>query len=485
MVGIKGTGMAPLAVLLTKMGARVSGCDTEEVFSTDAMLQVNGISVFSGFLPALLPLDSDIVIYSSAYALSLPILALANEKGFQLYTYPEFLAFLSRQSDSCYVVAGTHGKTTSTAVASYLLSTLGDKSFSFYSIFGSVLQGESALPYQGRDVALFEACEYQDHFLSYSIRGALVTTVEFDHPDYFADLEQVEESFKKFVFGIDHHGFLICCNDDLGARKLIQYCRDCRPDIALMTYGFNDNGPFWIKKNSWEGTYTLSCLEGRAFELPSLSKPLLDDYLGGAILAMAIMLDRPKVKLYLDDSQIASEEAIPAVAGMLTERLMTFPGCVGRGEVILEEQSITYIDDYAHHPTEIKATLDMLHVKYPQRAITVLFCPHTASRTKAFLKDFSVALSSADRVIIQHSYASARNDVDELQDPAQLLSDALSTRIMRTYRCTLQAVSYAPDDKAAVETAALWLQPGDLCITMGAGNNRYLSSRIAQARRSI
>jgi UDP-N-acetylmuramate--alanine ligase len=480
-VGIKGTGMASLAVLLHKTGAAVSGCDSPEVFSTDTLLAENIISVYPGFSPELISADFNLVIHSSAYPRTLPILQEAERVGIQIFSYPEFLSFLSKESDS-YAVAGTHGKTTTTAVASYLLAGLGANSFPFYSIFGSNLQGESSPPYQGSEVALFEACEYQDHFLSYSLRGALVTNVEFDHPDYFHDLAQVQESFEKFVVNIRPNGFLICCSDDPGSRKLAQFCRDRRPDLALMTYGFNDNGPFWIKKNHWDGQYTLSCLGGRSFALPPLSEPLLDDYIGGAVLALAIMLDRPQVKLYLDDSQIISDEAIPSVAGMLTERLVSFPGCVGRSEVMLEEGSITYIDDYAHHPTEIKATIDMLHTKYPQRPLTVLFCPHTASRTKALLKDFVVALSLADKVVIQHSYASARNDAEVSSDPAMLLEKALANHIMRTYRCRLQAVSYASDDETAVSMMSAWLQPGDLCITMGAGNNRLLGPRIAQAR---
>ena len=484
LVGIKGTGMASLAVLLHKTGANVSGCDSPEIFSTDILLAENKIPVISGFSISSLPASTDIVIHSSAYQRTLPILQEAERIGLEIYSYPEFLALLSKENDS-YAVAGTHGKTTTTAVASYLLASLGSHDFPFYSIYGSNLQGESSLPYQGNDVALFEACEYQDHFLSYSLRGALVTNVDFDHPDYFHDLAHVQESFEKFVVNIRPNGFLICCNDDPGAKKLAQYCRDRRPDLALMTYGFNDNGPFWIKKNHWDGQYTLSCLGGRSFSLPPLSGPLLDDYIGGAVLALAIMLDRPQVKLYLDDSQIISEEAIPSVAGMLAGRLVSFPGCVGRSEVMLEEDGITYIDDYAHHPMEIQATIDMLHIKYPQRPLTVLFCPHTASRTKALLKDFVIALSLADKVVIQHSYASARNDADLSEDPAILLKKNLSTHIMRTYRCRLQVVGYAPDDETAVSMMSAWLQPGDLCITMGAGNNRLLGSRIAQASRSL
>jgi UDP-N-acetylmuramate--alanine ligase len=484
MVGIKGTGMASLAVLLSEAGAVVYGCDTAERFSTDRLLEDNRISVTASFEATVLRPGTDLVVYSSAYRLDLPVLAKAIEEKIGLHSYPEFLSALTGDTDS-YAVAGTHGKTTTTAVAGYLLSSLGNHDFPFMAIYGSNLQGTESLPFQGTDCVLLEACEYRDHFLSYRLRGALVTNIEYDHPDYFEDLEQVNRSFEQFATNLEPNGFLVCCSDNQGSRRLARYCRDRRPDLTVMTYGFDDPGPFRIKRNHWEGTYTLSCLDGVPFDLPAAAEPMLDDYVGGAILAMAIMLDRPVVRLYLDESKIVSDEAVFSVLGMLTSRLSSFPGCVGRAEVLLEEGGVTYIDDYAHHPSEIAATIELLHLRYPGRPVAILFCPHTASRTKALRDGFVSALALADKVMVQHSYASARNDADMGEDPAALLGRELSAYTMKRYRTRLQAVSYAPDDETAVSCFSRWLQPGDLCITMGAGNNRFLGPRIAQARRSL
>ncbi|MDD3902901.1 MAG: Mur ligase family protein [Sphaerochaeta sp.] len=484
MVGIKGTGMASLAVLLKRAGGDVSGCDTAEVFSTDSMLQRYAIEIDSGFSPSLLKLPLDFVIYSSAYAINIPILSKAKELGLSVYSYPQFLAFLSQQSDS-YAVSGTHGKTTTTSVASYLLSSGSLSEFPLYSIYGSFLQGAEALMFQGSDCALFEACEYQDHFLSYSLRGALVTNIEHDHPDYFSSRAAVQKSFEQFVDNLQPKGFLICCSDDPGARKLAQYCRERRTDVTLLTYGFDDNGPFRIIKNGYFDTYTLACLDGKNFKVNVHDRSLVGDHIGAVVLALAIILDRPQPKLYLDEHTLITEEVVPTLAGMLVDKLVSFPGCVGRSELMLEQDSVIYIDDYAHHPTEISATLQELRARYPSCIITLLFAPHTSSRTKAFLKDFVSALSQADRVIIQASFASARNDVSEGEDMGKVLETELSKHIMRTFRCRCQACSYAPDDQSAVAIAASWLQPNSLCITMGAGNNRALSACIAQARRSL
>ena len=484
MVGIKGTGMSSLAVLLKKAGGVVSGCDTEEVFSTDSILQRHAIDVACGFSESLLAFSVDYVIYSSAYKTDLPILSKARDLGLSLYTYPQFLSFLSKQSDS-YAVAGTHGKTTTTAVTSYLLSSGSLATFPLYSIYGSFLQGTAALPFQGSDCALFEACEYQDHFLSYSLRGALVTNIEHDHPDYFSNEAEVQKSFEHFVDNLHSKGFLICCSDDAGARKLARYCRENRKDVTLLTYGFEDNGPFGIIKNNYFDSYTLTCLGGKDFKINVHDRSLVCDHIGAVVLALAIILDRPQPKLYLDEKTLITEEVVPTLAGMLVDKLASFPGCVGRCEVMLEQDSILYMDDYAHHPTEIIATLQELRSRYPSRVITLLFAPHTASRTKTFLKDFVVALSLADHVIIQASFASARNDVSEGEDMGKVLEMELSKHIMRTFRCRCQAVSYAQDEQSAIAIASSWLQPNSLCITMGAGNNRALSARIAQVRRSL
>jgi UDP-N-acetylmuramate--alanine ligase len=485
-VGIKGTGMASLAIMLKAFGAHVLGCDVTETFATDELLLSSGISVHEGFSPSLLALDADTVIHSTAYTETLPILLEATRLGLVVYSYPQFLSYLSTLSDS-YAVAGTHGKTTTVALASYLLSTRTLSTFPFYSLFGSTVKGFSQPFYQGSESALFEACEYQDHFLSYHLRGALVTNIELDHPDYFSSAREVQKSFEKFVDNLASGGFLICCSDDHGARNLASYARRERTDLTVMTYGFDDNGPFRIIKKSYEDAYTLSCLDGCSFPLPVQERALVGNQIGSVVLALSMILDRKNPKLYLESGTLITAEIIPTLAGMLSKKLAGFPGVVGRCEIMRDEGGVLYVDDYAHHPTEIITTLGELHSSYPNRPILVIFAPHTASRTKTFLKDFVLSLCMADRVIMQSCYGSARNDNtgEGEQDMGEVLSHALGERLMRTTRCRLQACVYARNDEETVAIASNWLQSQDLCITMGAGNNRALTERIAQARRSL
>jgi len=483
-VGMKGTGMASLAILLKASGALVSGCDTGEHFTTDELLASHGIAVHQGFSPSLLDRDADMVIHSSAYPRELPILAEAVRLDLALLSYPQFLSYLSTLGDS-YAVAGTHGKTTTVALASYLLSTGTLKEFPFYSIFGSHVSGMPQPFFQGSDCALFEACEYQDHFLSYRLRGALVTNIEFDHPDYFTSEGQVQHSFEKFVDNLANGGFLICCSDNPGSRSLASYARGRRKDLTVMTYGFDDGGPFRIRKDSYEGTYSLSCLDRVGFTLPVEQRALVGNQIGAVVLALAMILDRENPKLYLEEGTLITSEIVPTLALMLGRKLASFPGVVGRCDLMMEEGGVTYFDDYAHHPTEIITTLDELHARYPNRPIVVVFAPHTASRTKALLKDFVLALGMADRLIVQGCYGSARQDNAPGEDMGRVLAQALGERIMRTTRCRLQGCVYASGDDEAVAIASSWLQPQDLCITMGAGNNRALSERIARSRRSL
>ncbi len=485
-IGIKGTGMASLAVLLKASGAQVTGCDSPEQFTTDELLSSHGIVVHEGFSSSLLDPNADFVIHSTAYEASVPILAEAIGLGLPVYSYPQFLSHLSSLSDS-YAVAGTHGKTTTVALVSYLLSTGTLTSFPFYSIFGSMVQGNTSPFYQGSDIALFEACEYQDHFLSYHLRGALVTNIEFDHPDYFSRLSDVEDSFEHFVDNLAVGGFLICCSDDKGSKGLASYARRERADLTVMTYGFDDNGPFRIISKGYEDTYTLSCLDSFGFSLCVQQRALVGNQVGAVVLALAMILDRENPKLYLESGTLITAEIIPTLAGMLSKKLRFFPGVVGRCERMKDEDGVLYFDDYAHHPTEIITSLAELHSRYPNRPILVIFALHTASRTKALFKEFVLALGMADRLIVQSCYGSARDDnaLDAGQDMGKVLSDAMGERIMRTTRCRLQACAYAQDDSAAVAIASGWLQPQDLCITMGAGNNRALTERIARARRSL
>lgn len=475
LVGMKGTGMASLAVLLTHMGCQVQGCDRDELFFTDALLANHGLVCDVGFAESLLSSDITSVIYSSAYPLTTPILKAANERNLVLYSYPAFIALLTKRQDS-YAVAGTHGKTTTCSVASHLLGQATKSQFPFYAVYGSSQSGLDRYPYYGSECALFEACEYQDHFLSYDLRAVLVTSIEYDHPDYFQSIDQVKRSFESLVTNLKGGGIFLYCADDEGASALSAYVLAHRKDITVVAYGFSAPGPFRIMRNGPD-RYTLAVLEDLPFTVQAKAEALVCDHIGALVLSLAMILDRPEPKLYVQDQGLITDEVLPTLVASLSRHLRSYTACIGRTEVLFTQDGVVYIDDYAHHPTEIHTSLEELRARYPRYKMLVIFCPHTASRTLAFHHEFVEQLAQCDALIVQATYASARGDGPTAEDPAEDLVRQVGSLLPN--RC-----AYAKDEQTAEALGSLWLQERWLCITMGAGNNRFLCERIARRRRS-
>ena len=444
LVGIKGSGMARLALLLANGGCRIGGCDTQEDFFTGRSLTEAGIAADLGFDRSNLNGTWDAVIHSAAYPPSTDILIHAKERGIPLYSYPEFLALLSTLRPT-YLVIGTHGKTTTCAMADHLLGEEGG----YWAIYGSTLLKRSNSSGKKSRFFLFEGCEYQDHFLLYRTSGAVLLSVEYDHPDYFGDLADVHDSFRRFVDGIGQGGFFIYNNDQTGSRAIGEYAKARRKDLLVLSFGFAPESDYPIVEEEKQH-YRIGGISTR---LTVGTPELVIDHLGALLLA----------------SMITSKNVDPIRMKELAMRLATFGGVVGRLEYMGERAGILFFDDYAHHPSEIVVSLREMRTRFPGRKILVLFMPHTATRTHALLEEFAAALRGADQLILQPTYASARKD--EETDPL-----ALYALLKADTDCT-----YAADDEEAVAQALMRLKEGWLCITMGAGNNRALNSRFLRS----
>lgn len=444
LVGIKGSGMARLARLLRCGGYEVGGCDTPEDFFTARSLAEAGIVPDPGFDRSNLEGSWDAVIHSAAYPPSTDILVHAKERGIPLYSYPRFLALLSTLGPTCLTI-GTHGKTTTAAVSDHLLAEEGG----YWAVYGSTLLKRKIYSGKHPRFFLFEGCEYQDHFLLYRARGAVLLSVEYDHPDYFSDLADVHASFKLFVDGIERDGFFLYNNDQAGSKAIGEYAKATRTDLLVLSFGFDPESdhpivqdrPFHYRIGEISASLTVETPE------------LVVDHLGALLFATVA----------------SSGNLDPVRMKELAPRLSTFGGVVGRLEYMGERDGILFFDDYAHHPSEIVVSLREMRTRFPDRRILVLFMPHTATRTHALLEEFASALKEADQLILQPTYASARRD--EETDPL-----ALYALLKTDTDCT-----YAADDEEAVAQALMRLKEGWLCITMGAGDNRALNGRFLRS----
>ncbi|OQX29720.1 MAG: UDP-N-acetylmuramate--L-alanine ligase [Spirochaeta sp. LUC14_002_19_P3] len=443
LIGAKGTGMCALAEMLTSSGVKVSGSDTNEVFYTDKILKELGIPITSFESTRLSP-DTDLAVRSAAYDDNNPTVAAALAANIPLISYPQALGYLSRLYDAA-AVAGVHGKTTTTALAGTLVKKLH---LPAAVIVGSAVAGfgDRAVWREGGQFLIAETCEYRRHFLHYHPRRIVLTNVESDHQDYFPDYGAIKTAFEEFILLLPENGELIYCRDDAGARDTVESIREKRSDISFIPYGETANGPWAVEF------------------LPP--KPGINEFRVAAY-------DRV-FQLHIPGRHIALNAAAalalihsiwPGVDGAAAAKaLASFRGSRRRCETIGEVNGALVLDDYAHHPTAIAATLKGIREFYPQRRIIADFMPHTYSRTAALLKEFAACFEHADILILHPIYASAR-ELDSLGVSGEDLAQRAAAE--RGKRITV----FHKDFSQTAEYLRTILCSDDLFITLGAGNN--------------
>lgn len=443
MIGIKGAGMTALAEILIVRGVRVTGSDTDEIFYTDALLHAIGITPCVGFLPEHIPDDSEMIIYSSSYTIDRNAeLRSAFDSGKPVLSYPEALGELTKER-LALAVCGTHGKTTTTGLLAECLREAGKDPQAL--VGGKVnIWGKSALAGKG-DYFVFEADEYQNKFEYYLPFGVILNNVEWDHPDFFPDMDAYRKSFSAFLSKIPRHGFLAYCEDDAEAVKLSSVVATNK-----LSYGFHQEAGVRIVDHAVIVNPSDGICQRFSLEYDGGSLGLFESSLAGTHnavnIAGAVALSC-LLKLDID----AVRKAVRNYSG--TERRFEYIGKTVKGAVIY--------DDYAHHPTEVKATLSAFRKLFPEQRLTVVFHPHTYSRTEALLSQFSQSFGDATRVIIVDVYGSAREK-----------TGAVGSKEL------VSAINHFESGKAELahdfdEAEALLydtLEEGDSIITMGAGD---------------
>ncbi|MDD5031860.1 MAG: UDP-N-acetylmuramate--L-alanine ligase [Patescibacteria group bacterium] len=458
MIGIKGVGMTMLAQFLAGKGFFVSGSDTKEKFMTDEVLKSAGIKVIENFSENNVPDNADLIIYSTAYAKDNNMeVARALAGKIKTLTYAEALAEFFNSHFGLAVI-GSHGKTTTTAWLGFVLSEAG--------LNPNVLVGSRVPQFNGfslvgnSDYLVAEIDEYQNKFKYFSPRAAILTNIDYDHPDFFPTREDYEDAFIKFIEKLPAKGFLIANFDDPIIRKTVNV--NCRAKV--ISYGINEAADYVaydIKQEAGKPGCAGRQFFKVKFGLDEEGEGTRDDLLGDFSIQLS---GRHNVSNAL--AVIAASIELEVPLNLIRTYLEEFSGTARRMQVLGEYCGATIIDDYAHHPTEIKATLAGARQIYPNKKITVVFHPHTFTRTKALLSDFSKSFGQADEVIVLDIYGSAREkqggvSSKDLVEKIGIRNKELGIRQKLNYIPTLDECEKYLREKA---------ERGDVIILMGAGD---------------
>jgi len=460
LVGIKGTGMAALAEIFAARGARVTGSDTAEIFYTDAVLKKLSIPFTEGFSAANLPPDVQLVVHSAAYRREdNPEIAAAAARSVPIVTYPQALGLLSQTADASGV-SGVHGKSTTTALAGVILKQWG--------LPATVLVGAEVPGFGARSTLTLgdrylvaETCEYRRHFLNFHPARVIITSVEPDHLDYFKDQEDILRAFEEYGTSLPRGGALIYCADDPGACSAAARIASRRKDLSLVPYGRSAEGGYRIVEESRGEGFTAFRLSGWPQRF-TLKIPGEHSVLNAsAALALCALLWK--------EERRAGDPDLAAAAAALA----AFTGSRRRSEIVGEAGGVLFMDDYGHHPTAIRATLAGYRGFFPGRRLVVDFMSHTYSRTRALLSDFGTCFEPAHMVVLHRIYASAREP-----NEGGISGRDLFAEVARHHGC----VRYFEEPAEAVPFLTSELRPGDLFVTMGAGDNWKLGRTLYESR---
>ncbi len=451
-IGIGGSGLSAIARLLKESGYQVTGSDkTLTPFAAD--LQAAGVTVYVGHHPRNVS-GADWVVKSSAISDDNPEVRAALQAGIPVYKRSDFLGQLMTNKTGI-AVAGTHGKTTTTAMIAWMLSALGrDPSF----IVGGVMANYGVNARMGKGNAfVIEADEYDRMFLGLQPRIAVVTNLEHDHPDCYPTFEDMFSAFEQFIGLLPPDGTLIASSEDEGAASLLPRARKGgRHVVAYSLQGeMTINSPQWMQarslKTNERGGFTFNASTNIAEAgVQSVSVSLQVPGEHNVRNALASLSVAAVMGLSLKNAAIALGE---------------FKGTGRRFQVLGEKHGVTVIDDYAHHPTEIRATLSAARARYPGRRLWAVWQPHTYSRTQTLFYEFSRAFLDADEVLVTEVYAA--------REPRQAFSSA-------------EVVSAMPHPSAhftnslgeTTEYLLKNLRSGDVVLVLSAGDADQVSANV-------
>lgn len=434
-IGIGGISMSGLAEILLEEHFTVSGSDAKESDLT-RHLEHMGVQIFYGQKAENIIDGIDLVVYTAAISETNPEFARAKEVGLPMLSRAELLGQIMDNYKQSIAVAGTHGKTTTTSMISQIL--LQAKCDPTISVGGILKAIDGNLRVGKSDVFITEACEYTNSFLNFRPKYSIILNVEAEHLDFFKDIQDIRHSFHLFAKNTLENGAIIINGDIEHYEELV---KDLAP--AVLTFGRTASSDFYPENITFNekacATYD-AMFRGEKLMTVSLNVPGMHN-VTNSLAAIALAKD-----LKISDENILA--GLSAFGG--ADRRFQYKGCV---------DGVTIIDDYAHHPTEIRATLTAAE-KYPHKRLVLVFQPHTYSRTKAFLDDFADVLSMADVVVLADIYAAREKNTIGISS-----KDILAKLEEKGTEC-YYFPSFSEIENFLLENCV----NGDLLITMGAGD---------------
>jgi UDP-N-acetylmuramate--alanine ligase len=464
-IGIKGSGIVAVVQILDSMGIKVIGSDTHEKFFTDAVLKKLGIKYFEKFSAKNIPTDIDLVVYSTAYNAE-------NNEEFReciarklpMKSYPEMLADFFNQKYGI-AVCGTHGKTTTSAMLSVVLQKAG---LDPGAVIGSrvIEWGGNALAGKG-DIFVIEADEFQNKLRMYEPDAVILTSADWDHPDFYKTFEEYKQAFSDFVVKIPRSGFLVVWGDSVATSEIASSAK-----CEIIKYGFQADNDVVISNFQFFPPSRDPATAVTIFnEIPNLKFQTFDvafrnEKLGSfstqlvgkhnALNVAAVIAVCHKLNLDMEKVRIALKE---------------FKGTSRRFEYIGERNGAILIDDYGHHPEEVRVTLKAAREIYPEKNLIAVFHPHSYSRTEALLQDFAQSFDNAHEVVVLDIYGSAR------ENSGKVSSKDLVELVNNYERGKARHIPTIPE---AVDFLKGKIGPDDVVLCIGAGNVFEVAEKLKE-----
>jgi len=451
-IGIGGIGLSAIAEIFLSRGYQVSGSDMKESDITDKLIE-HGATVYLGHRAKNMA-NADLVVYSSAVSQDNPELTAAIENGVQIASRAEVLGSIMYEYKKSVAIAGTHGKTTTTSMISLILEkSLKDPTIlvggNLADINGNVKIGKS-------DYFITEACEYLESFLSFCPKIVIILNIDSDHLDFFKDIEHIVSSFDKFAKLVPTDGTVIAFNANPFVNSIIKDL-----NCNVLTFGFNETCDYYATD-----------IEFNSFGMPAFKVKHK-----GNILCNMQMSIPGEHNIANALAAIACCHGLGITIETIVSTLEAYTGTQRRFDVIgITKNNIKIVDDYAHHPTEIKATLKAAK-NVPHKDLWCLFQPHTYTRTLALFDEFAESFEEADKIVMAEIYAAREKNIYKIS------SKELVNEIKRVN--PTKEVYYFANFEEMASFVINNAQSEDLIMTMGAGDIYKVAEMILEKDRLL